>query len=166
MKNKSRLLNGKNQAPRKNAVDKIADQMATIIAGFPGGLLSLLGEFYDGLNRQRKEAKKHHKPVPVIITDLTGVLANWQIVLFIVNELPEDQKQREQIEKEKLTEFLVKNPEARQLLAQILQVMRPALLVHTEVPQYTDPNMKSYVHRNFSYIKAIKEFFRRDPRKL
>jgi hypothetical protein len=171
MKIRSQLFNGKTtrkriQAPGKNAEKKIAEQMATIIAGFPGGLLCLLEEFYKEVKRQRKEAKKHHKPIPEAITDLTGVAASWQLIFFIQNELPEDSGQREQIEREKLTEFLVKNSEARQLLANIITFMGDALLAHLEVPTSTDPNMIGSIRKNLEYIKAIKEFFRMDPRKL
>jgi len=171
MKITSQLFDGKTtrkriQAPGKNAEKKIAEQMATIIAGFPGGLSCLLEEFFKEVKRQSKEAKKHHKPIPEAITDLSGVAASWQLIFFIVNELPDDSGQRKQIEREKLTEFLIKNPEARQLLANIITVMRDSLLAHLEVHQFADPNMVPFIQQDLPYIKAINQFFQTDRRKL
>ena len=159
MKTKPQFLNGKIQAPHKNAVDKIADQMATIIAVFPGGLLCLLEEFHKEVKRQTKEAKRHNKPEPIVAKDLIDLLGWAQLVALLADEQADFWGKGESAEKNALSRFLKDNPEAQLILAKILRVMHQTLIAHLEVPTSTDPNMIGSIHKNLEYIKALKEFF-------
>lgn len=134
--------------------------MVTIIAGFRGGLDSLLQEFFDEFKRHVREAKKHNRAIPVIIKDLAGVAGAYRLVIFLANIPFKGCEHEEQIDKEMLTDFLVKNPEARQMLPQILRVMYPTLLNHQACPQPTDPNMIKSIRRQLSYMEALKDFHR------
>jgi hypothetical protein len=76
---------------------------------------NILTDFFANVDRRQKEAKKAHKPPPLMIKSLDDIAKVWEMILFITKEVQECVPQSTYEPDPIMTKLLEEDPEAREL---------------------------------------------------
>jgi len=85
---------------------------------------NILTDFFANVNRRRKEAKKAHKPPPLMIKNLDDMVKVWELIFLISNQVQECIPQSTYQSDPTLTKLLEVDPEAREIYAKLNEKIR------------------------------------------